>query len=406
MPFNPFKVKPIPIHAHSPLHEQEDADDNAVAQHLEEQVEDDERRASNPFTDDQEYSQITPHINEPIQTPLSYQQTPATHYVGHQHYQSMSDEHTPIFTHPQPSFHTSAPSYTGTSSSFDPSSNYQDTPHYTQTQSITPVPVSLPQAHPLAYSDIEKQDDGASYQSRSPSPVDDDSYEGLYNKEDGLTSPAPAITALTPDMDTSHYGAPPEERIRRRGKTKKKIALTDGNLVVDLPIPSTLDKVIMRRDLDDMAKVRYTAVTCDPDHFERNNFTLRQALHNRRTELAICITMYNEDEVLFCRTLYGVMKNISHLCSRKNSSNWGIDAWTKVVVVIVADGRSKVHPRVLDCLASLGVYQEGVAKGAVNDQDVEAHLFEYTTSLALGPDLKFKGPEKRIVPTQVGVCVI
>lgn len=268
------------------------------------------------------------------------------------------------------------------------------------------MPVSLPQAHPLSYSDIEKQGDELSYQSRSPSPADDDSYEGLYSKKENITSPAPAITMLTPDMDTSHYGAPPEERIRRRGKTKKKIALTDGNLVVDLPIPSTLDKVIMRRDLDDMSKVRYTAVTCDPDHFERNNFTLRQALHNRRTELAICITMYNEDEVLFCRTLYGVMKNISHLCSRKNSNNWGADAWTKVVVVIVADGRTKVHPRVLDCLASLGVYQEGVAKGAVNDQGVEAHLFEYTTSLALGPDLKFKGPEKRIVPTQVGLAVI
>ena len=36
-------------------------------------------------------------------------------------------------------------------------------------------------------------------------------------------------------------------------------------------------------------------------------------------------------------------------------------------------------------------------------RNVEAHLFEYTTSLALGPDLKFKGPEKRIVPTQVSL---
>ena len=59
----------------------------------------------------------------------------------------------------------------------------------------------------------------------------------------------------------------------------------------------------------------------------------------------------------------------------------------------------------MDCLASLGVYQEGVAKGAVNDKNVEAHLFEYTTSLALGPDLRFKGPEKRIVPTQIIFCL-
>jgi hypothetical protein len=37
-----------------------------------------------------------------------------------------------------------------------------------------------------------------------------------------------------------------------------------------------------------------------------------------------------EDEVLFCRTIYGIMKNIEHLCSRKNSQTWGPDAWKKV----------------------------------------------------------------------------
>lgn len=31
----------------------------------------------------------------------------------------------------------------------------------------------------------------------------------------------------------------------------------------------------------------------------------------------------------------------------------------QVVVCIVADGRKNVNPRVLDCLAALGVYQEG-----------------------------------------------
>jgi chitin synthase len=53
------------------------------------------------------------------------------------------------------------------------------------------------------------------------------------------------------------------------------------------------------------------------------------------------------------------MKNIAHLCSRNKSRTWGPDGWKKVVVTIVADGRKKIHPRVLDCLAALGVYQEG-----------------------------------------------
>lgn len=41
-------------------------------------------------------------------------------------------------------------------------------------------------------------------------------------------------------------------------------------------------------------------------------------------------TLLQEDEILFCRTLYGVMRNISHLCTRKNSRTWGQDAWKKV----------------------------------------------------------------------------
>jgi chitin synthase len=53
------------------------------------------------------------------------------------------------------------------------------------------------------------------------------------------------------------------------------------------------------------------------------------------------------------------MKNIAHMCGRKNSRVWGPNGWKKIVVCIVADGRKNVNPRVLDCLAALGVYQEG-----------------------------------------------
>lgn len=111
----------------------------------------------------------------------------------------------------------------------------------------------------------------------------------------------------------------------------------------------------------------------DPDDVPGSGFRLRQNTYDppRQTELFIVITMYNEDAELFCRTLYGVMKNIAHLCGRKNSRVWGKDGWQKVceqrtegadwqvVVCIVADGRKAVNPRVLDCLAALGVYQEG-----------------------------------------------
>ncbi|KAJ3733608.1 glycosyltransferase family 2 protein [Lentinula guzmanii] len=184
----------------------------------------------------------------------------------------------------------------------------------------------------------------------------------------------------------------------------KRVQLTRGNLVLELPVPPNL--VLPRMGEPEMMKMRYTAVTCDPDDFAKQGFSLRQVEMRRTTELFIVITMYNEDEILFCRTIYGVMKNIQHLCTRKSSQTWGADAWKKVVVCIVADGRKKIHPRVLDCLTLLGVYQPGpYMKNFIDDKEVTAHLFEYTASFGLDPNLHFKYPDKGIVPTQIIFCM-
>lgn len=80
--------------------------------------------------------------------------------------------------------------------------------------------------------------------------------------------------------------------------------------------------------------------------------------------------------MLFARTMHGVMKNISHLCSRDRSRTWGPDGWKKVTVCIVSDGRKKINPRTLSLLATLGVYQEGVAKNVVGEKEVTAHIYE------------------------------
>lgn len=110
--------------------------------------------------------------------------------------------------------------------------------------------------------------------------------------------------------------------------------------------------------------MRYSAATCDPNDFKNEGFTLRQVHYDppRRTELFIVMTMYNEDEELFCRTMHGVMKNIAHLCKRDRSKTWGKEGWKKVVVCIVSDGRSKINSRTLSVIATMGAYQDGVAK--------------------------------------------
>ncbi|KAM9891195.1 hypothetical protein OXX69_012365, partial [Metschnikowia pulcherrima] len=113
----------------------------------------------------------------------------------------------------------------------------------------------------------------------------------------------------------------------------------------------------------------------------------------------------NEDEVSFARTMHGIMKNVAHLCSRTKSSVWGKDAWKKVQVIIVSDGRNKICDSVLQLLTATGCYQDNLARPYVNNKKVNAHLFEYTTQISIDENLKFKGDEKSLTPVQVLFCL-
>ena len=216
-----------------------------------------------------------------------------------------------------------------------------------------------------------------------------------------------------PKEDQDHYGpAPAGRQERRRGArqaqmAKKEVRLINGELILECKIPTILYSFLPRRDEIEFTHMRYTAVTCDPDKFVEQGYKLRQNIGStmRETELFICVTMYNEDEIDFTRTMHGVMRNISHFCSRSKSRTWGKDGWQKIVVCIVSDGRRKVHPRTLDALAAMGVYQDGIAKNLVNQREVTAHVYEYTTQVSLDADLKFKGAEKGIVPCQMIFCL-
>lgn len=50
----------------------------------------------------------------------------------------------------------------------------------------------------------------------------------------------------------------------------------------------------------------------------------------------------------------------------------------------------RIHTRTLAMLAALGIYQDGVAKNAVNGKPVTAHIFEYTTQISIDPQLQFR----------------
>ena len=129
--------------------------------------------------------------------------------------------------------------------------------------------------------------------------------------------------------------------------------------------------------------MRYTAATCDPDEFtEANGWSIRQKMYHRETELLIAVTSYNEDKTLYARTLHGVMINICDICKTKQSKYWrrsaeeGVPPWQRITVALIVDGLDAMDKTVLDILATIGVYQDGIMKKQVDGKDTVAHIFE------------------------------
>ncbi|KAF2871592.1 chitin synthase-domain-containing protein [Massariosphaeria phaeospora] len=196
----------------------------------------------------------------------------------------------------------------------------------------------------------------------------------------------------------------------KRWKTVKEVQLFKGNLVLDCPVPPRLLNQVPHAqppERDEFTHMRYSAATCDPSDFDAKRFTLRQKLFAkpRHTELFIVVTMYNEEDELFARTMTGVIKNIEYMNSRTNSKTWGKDAWKKIVVCVVSDGRAKINARTRAVLAALGVYQDGIAKQQVNGQDVTAHIYEYTTQMTVEIKKGVVGVKKGTTPVQMLFCL-
>ena len=170
-------------------------------------------------------------------------------------------------------------------------------------------------------------------------------------------------------------------------KTIKKARLINGNYIIDAPAPKALLDTYCKKVGDigrEMSFLRYTAATCGPSNYIKYKYNLRQALYEprRETEIMVCITMYNEDEILLARTLKGIFDNIADL-KKRSDSTWGDDSWKKVVVCIVSDGRIHLNKRTQILLSALGLFQDGYAKSKINDKPVKAHIYEYTSTVGI-----------------------
>ncbi|ORY35547.1 chitin synthase-domain-containing protein [Naematelia encephala] len=109
------------------------------------------------------------------------------------------------------------------------------------------------------------------------------------------------------------------------------------------------------------------------------------------------------------------MLNIRDICNTKASKFWrrtaeeGRPGWHRIVVTMVVDGLSAMDTSVLDVMATIGVYQDGVLRKAVDGKPTVAHIFEYTTQLSIdsSPQLvqPHPGDPNNLVPVQMIVVL-
>jgi len=205
--------------------------------------------------------------------------------------------------------------------------------------------------------------------------------------------------------------------LRRYGTRKVKL-IGSGIFSTDYPVPSFVKNSIEekhRADVegasDEFTHMRYTAATCDPDDFTiANGYNLRPAVYSRHTELLVAVSYYNEDKVLLARTLHGVMQNIRDICWLKKTKFWdkGGPAWQKIVVCLIFDGIDPCDKDVLDILAAVGLYQDGVMKKDIDRNETVAHIFEYTTQLSVTSEQQLVSPTVKGValpPVQMILCL-
>lgn len=126
---------------------------------------------------------------------------------------------------------------------------------------------------------------------------------------------------------------------------------------------------------------------------------------------------YNEDKILVARTLHGLMTNVTDMVKSRYSEfrrmskagesgvATGDDSWKRIVVCLVFDGVEPADKASLDLLATLGIYQDGIMKSAVDGKDTVGHIFEYTTALSMSPKPQLitpsPGDPNSLVPVQM-----
>ncbi|EJD48602.1 putativechitin synthase [Auricularia subglabra TFB-10046 SS5] len=316
--------------------------------------------------------------------------------------------------------HSPMPPY-GDPFSDRPAGSHQASPHAQFAE--LPVPQRYPQGGASPYgSAVSLHDPGPQ---PHPGYVNDEEHQpltygqaGSYYPPGGFIDPNEPLdrppSAATNSSGDRAWMNRQKTALRRAGT--RKVNLTKGNFIAEYAVPTPVHSAVEAKwkntNTTEFSHMRYTAATCDPDEFTTaNGWGLRTAQYQRPTDLLIAVTSYNEDKVLYARTLHGVMLNIRDICKTKQSRYWrktaedGVPGWQRITVALIIDGIEPMDKSVLDILATVGVYQDGVMKKQVDGKDTVAHVFEYTTQVSVDPTLQLVLPHgddaNNLVPVQI-----
>ncbi|GAA5981736.1 hypothetical protein JCM11641_004230 [Rhodosporidiobolus odoratus] len=270
---------------------------------------------------------------------------------------------------------------------------------------------------------LPQQFDQPLYQSGQYTPQPTGSYSS-YSQGPGRGGPQGSKSLTRKQTNAEAWKQ--RQRINPNRAQTKKVKLTQGNYIVEHPVPTAIRNANLssnpRGGPTEFSHLRYTAATCDPNDFTlENGYSLRASSYGRETDLCVCITAYNEHKILLARTLHGLMLNIRDMCKgkwsefRKKAERGGMEggrqgeAWKRIVVCLVFDGIEPADKATLDVLATIGVYQDGIMQKSVDGKETVAHIFEYTSQLSVSPKPALVEPHpndpNNLVPVQMIFCL-
>ena len=222
--------------------------------------------------------------------------------------------------------------------------------------------------------------------SQVPPPVPQMQYQGYAQGPHPIQQPQqyPPRPGMYRDGSSSAGWSVVREKLMKR-RSVKQVQLFRGNLVLDVPVPSHITPA-GKGDIEEFSKMRYTAATCDPDDFMSSRYSLRQYLSGRDTELFIVMTMYNEDEVLFVKTMNACV--IFHFNKCRNSLALPRKVSLRILVIFVVvhvqrrgglkDGKGLLYALFLtDGVKSISAHFKSLVLYATIRTLLSIRLFDY-----------------------------